>query len=375
MRDRGGGMSRFLKWLGVAMITLLFVGLVAWRVQEALSRRDLAAVRTETAGPIPVQVATVERRDISGVIELSGTLRPANEVDLAPDVAGRIVSVSVAVGARVKKGEELAKIDATDLELALAQAEGALTAAQAGRDAAVQEAESADKLAKSDAITENQLVDKRSRRTASEGQLKQAQASRDLAKERVNDAEIVSPIAGVLTKVNVDIGKVVSPGVPVFQIQDDSGYEVEIGLDEATAYAIHPGQAVEVQSLARPDRTVPGTIATVAPTLDPQTRKAAAIVRLDPTTDPLLTYSTVTVRIAQHPRYGVVAIPVAALIEHNGESAVRLVVDGKTVKIVPVRIGQRQGDLLEVYGVEPGNQIVIAGPTDLAEGAQVEPRS
>ena len=126
-------MSRFLRWLGAAFVVVLFAALVAWRVQEALSRRDVAAVRTEAAGPIPVQVATVERRDISGMIELSGTLRPANEVDLAPEVPGRVVSVAVAVGARVKKGDELAQLDATDLALALDQAEGALTAAQAGR--------------------------------------------------------------------------------------------------------------------------------------------------------------------------------------------------------------------------------------------------
>src|SRR5262245_11687660 len=139
-------MARVLKWLAAGLVALLFVALVGWRVQEALSRRDLAVERVGTEGPSPVQVARRERRGISGVIELSGTLRPANEVDLAPDVPGRVLSVAVAIGARVKKGDELAKLDATDLELALAQAEGALTAAQAGRDAAVQEAESADKL-------------------------------------------------------------------------------------------------------------------------------------------------------------------------------------------------------------------------------------
>ncbi|MEQ1503539.1 MAG: efflux RND transporter periplasmic adaptor subunit, partial [Myxococcota bacterium] len=356
-------------------VVAVFAALIAWRVIEALGRREVAAATSVPTGPTPVQVATVERRDISGVIELSGTLRPANEVDVAPDVSGRVVSVSVSVGTRVDKGEELARLDATDLELALAQAEGALAAAVAGRDAAVQEAATAEKLAASSSITENQLVGARSRKMAADGQLKQSQASRDLAKERVNDAKIASPIAGIVTRADLDVGRMVTPGAAVFQIQDDSAYEVDVGLDEATAYTVHPGQPVEVQSLARPDRIVPGTIATVAPTLDPQTRKALAVVRLDPTTEPLLGYSTVTVRIAQQSRAGVVTVPASAVFERGADTIVRLVVEGNTVKIVAVRTGARLGELVEVFGIQPGAQVVVAGPADLVDGTVVEPRS
>lgn len=368
-------MARIGKWALGIVVVALFAGLIGWRVFEALGRRDVAAVRTESAGPVPVQIAAVERRDISGVIELSGSVRPANEVDVAADVPGRVLSVGVSVGTRVAKGEELAKLDATDLQLALEQAEGALAAAQAGKDAAEQEAATAEKLAASSAMTENQLLGARSRFNAAAGQVKQAQAARDLARERVRDATITSPIEGVVTKADVDVGQMVSPGRAVFQIQDDSAYEVEVGLDESTAYVVRPGVQVQVQSLARPDRVVPGTIATVSPTLDPQTRKAAAVVRLDPTSDPLLSYSTVTVRIEQHPRSGVVTVPARAVVDRDGNSFVRVVEEGNVVRQVQVRTGTHQGDWIEVYGVSPGDNVIVAGPADLPDGTVVEPRS
>ncbi|MCA9489947.1 MAG: efflux RND transporter periplasmic adaptor subunit, partial [Myxococcales bacterium] len=198
----------------------------------------------------------------------------------------------------------------------------------------------------------------------------------DLAAERVRDATLRSPIAGVVTRASVEVGQTLAPGMPPpFQVQDDGAYEVDIGLDEATAYAIGPDQPVEVQVSARQQLVLPGRVQTVSSTLDRQTRKAAATVRLEPTTERLLTGTTVTVVLSLEPRSGVVTVPETAVVEQGGARVVRVVGDDKAVRNVVVHPGLHQDGQVEVDGVSPGAAVVVSGPPDLADGTVVEPRS
>lgn len=367
-------MTKWLGWAMTALLALGFVALVGVRVVQAVARRSDAAELTSASGPVSVRTLEVHARDVSGRIELSGALRPANTVEVVPEVPGRVRSVAVEVGDRVAAGAVLARLDATDLQLAVDQGEGALAAAVAAEQVAEREANSAKALAESKSIADNQLAGILARHAAAVGQRAQAQAARDLARERLRDANITSPIGGIVTRRALDVGQTVGPGQPVFQVQDDSAYEVDVGLDEATAYAVTIGQPVTVRLEAR-DVELPGRVATLSPSLDRQTRKAAATLRLDPTDLQLITGSTVTVSLELEPRSGVITVPESALVKVDGEAVVRVVEEGNLVRNVSVRSGARQGGEIEVVGLTDGAVVVVAGPSNLVDGAVVAPRS
>ncbi|MCB9685494.1 MAG: efflux RND transporter periplasmic adaptor subunit [Alphaproteobacteria bacterium] len=369
-------MRKLFGWLVVLLSGLMFLVLVGYRVVQAVERRSVAAERTGAGGPPIVRTVSAEAHDLSGRVEVSGTLRATSTVDVGAEVPGRVVEVLVDVGDRVKADAALARLDATELRLALSQAEGALAAAVAAEDRAKRDAENAEKLASSKAVTETQLVGARAGYAAATGQRQQAKAARDLAAERVRDATLRSPIAGVVTRASAEVGQTLAPGMPPpFQVQDDGAYEVDIGLDEATAYAIGPDQLVDVQVSARQQLVLPGRVQTVSSTLDRQTRKAAATVRLEPTTERLLTGTTVTVVLSLEPRSGVVTVPETAVVEQGGARVVRIVGADKAVRNVVVHPGLHQDGQVEVDGVSPGADVVVSGPPDLADGTVVEPRS
>ena len=363
-------MKRVLTWLFSAFVAILFMVLVLWRIEQAVVRRSTAAARTAITGPIAVEVAAVTAHDLSGTIVVTGTLRSVDLVDVVADVPGRVETLPVDVGARVQKGDVLATLDDTDSQLGLAQAEGMVAAATASRDAAAHDAASAEKLAAADAMTETQLVAARSRLAAAEGQLAQAKAGRDLAREHVRDARVTSPIDGIVTKRALAIGQMVAPGAPILQVQDDAHYQVDIALDEASAYAVAPGTEATITSVARVGEPLVGTVATVSSTLDPMTRKAAAVIRVD-SSSPLITNATVSVRIPVGSRPGALAVPATAIGESHDAPVVR-VVTANVVKNVPVTVGLRDGDLVEIAGVDAGSFVVTAGPVDIPDGAVVK---
>jgi RND family efflux transporter MFP subunit len=207
------------------------------------------------------------------------------------------------------------------------------------------------------------------------GQHRQARAARDLAAERLRDTTLRAPVGGIVTRAAVDRGQMVAPGVPAFQVQDVSAYEVDVGFDEANAYAVVPGQAVRVRVLARADLTLDGRIQTVSSSLDRQTRKALATIRLDSTAERLITGSTVMVELALDPRTGVVTVPETAVVDRDGSPVVRVVESGNVVRNVPVRTGLRQDGEVEVDAVGAGSTVVVTGPPELVDGTVVEPRS
>lgn len=362
-------MTRLVTWLFWAFVAFLFVVLALWRVEQAIVRRSTAAARTAVTGPIAVELTPVAARDLAGGVLVSGTLRSVDQVDVVSDVPGRVETLAVDVGSRVSKGDLLATLDDTDAKLALAQAEGAVTAATAAWDAASHDAGSAEQLAAAKAMTETQLVAARSRLAAAQGQLAQAKAGRDLARERVRDARITSPIDGVVTRRGLSIGQMVAPGAPILQAQDDARYQVDVALDEATAHAVAPDQQVTITSLARGGEPLVGTIATVSSTLDPVSHRATAVIRVD-ATSALITNATVSVRIPIASHEGALAVPATAVVEKDDKPVVRVVTDG-VVANGPVTLGIRDGTFVEVGGVAAGAMVVTAGPVEIADGAVV----
>ena len=81
----------------VSLLAFVLLGLGAWRTVEALGRRQAASEET-SAGPALVEVAPAQRRTLRDLVDLSGTLRPVNEVDISSDVMGRVLSVEAEIG-------------------------------------------------------------------------------------------------------------------------------------------------------------------------------------------------------------------------------------------------------------------------------------
>lgn len=348
---------------------LALAGLTTWRVVEAATRRAAASTETAPALQTPVQIIGAAPRDLVERSRVAGTLRALNEADVVADVPGRVEALLVDVGAAVKRGDALARLETSDLALQLEQATAALAAAEASRDAAVRDRDGAAAVARVGGVTEAQLVGANSRASAAEAQVKQAAAGVNLARARLADATLRSPLDGVVTRRSTGLGRMVSPGVPVFTIADLSSLELEVAVDERAAARIRAGDAVALSSEAVLSELQGGVVKTVAPALDASSRKATVVISL-PWQPGLLPHGTASATFTLGRADGAVAVPAGAILEEQGERFV-YVADGGVARRVVVRPGIRDEGWVEVGGLPAGASVIVSGNTFVTDGAAV----
>lgn len=207
--------------------------------------------------------------------------------------------------------------------------------------------------------------------TAGEAAVIQAEAALELARAQLANAVIKSPVEGVVSFRNADPGEMASPGVPLLGIVSNRRVHVEISLTEELMGKVREGLLVQVRLDAFPGRTFTGRLANLAPTADPRTRSFSARVLLENPTGQLRPGMFATVALATEKRSGVVTVPTVAVIDRNGQSAVFVVQDGRAVER-PVTIGLSNSQVSEVKsGLSPGEQVIVRGQLQLADGVAV----
>ena len=376
-------MRKVIGWGLVVAVAVGLVVLLAFRIMAAKAAR--AVEGPATAAPLPVALEKTARRDLVERVTLTGVIRPLNEVDVMAKVPGRIESVAVKVGDTVKAGTLLAVIEHRMLELQEAQARAAADAAGAALEAAKVGLATAklsyDRMkalyeSKALALAEFEKVDAalkgaESGVRAAEAQLEMSRAAAGLAAEALRNARVVSPIAGTVTKRLVDVGTEAGPGRPLFQVQDVTALKLA-GAVTAEEYArLKPEAPVRVTVDDLPGVTFSGKVATMSPTLDPMTRRAAVEIAVDNPEGKLLPNMFAHASVDVGTRSGALCIPAVAVVMQASGAVVFVVKDGKAVALTP-RLGAGDGDWVAVEsGLDEGESVVVSGQAGLVAGTAV----
>lgn len=228
-----------------------------------------------------VRVARVVLGGVRDVVSSAsaGEVTPVMHATIRSELAGRVLAVNHQRGARVARNAIIVQLDPADLDARLRQAQAAVDAATAQRAQAEarfatlrRQAERAQLLAQAGAgplqISEDArsaVQEGESALRAAEGQKAQALAALQLARVQRSRCELAAPFDGVLTEVAANPGDSLSPGVPVFQIVDDTRLHVDAVVDEADAVRVLVGQSAELHLDALPGRTIAGRVARVDP--------------------------------------------------------------------------------------------------------------
>ena len=190
---------------------------------------------------LTVKAAPVERTEWTSTVAISGNLRTLSTVDVKPEVGGRLLSTLVQEGELVRKGQLLAEIDDINYRLAYEQAAAALQVAQANLERvrvsaeyAKTEKERADNLLKSGGITQKDheaavtgMKESETQVGLARAQCAQAEAALAIAGKALKDCRIFAPSGGNVQKRWLDAGSLLSPGVTIFTLVDNSRLELE----------------------------------------------------------------------------------------------------------------------------------------------------
>jgi len=161
--------------------------------------------------------------------QLTGTLQPRYQFTLSFRVAGQVDQRSVELGQLVEKGQELAKLDQTDLKLSVEQAKANLASAQSNMENTARESKRLAKLYRDKLISLQQLQRAETYETESRQTMIAAQAALTLAQNQLDYSTLKSPVTGAVSQVSVEAGQMVSAGQPVFQVVSELA-EAEVSL-------------------------------------------------------------------------------------------------------------------------------------------------
>ena len=263
--------SRRFAWIGrVVVILTLIVGVVVAR-------------RLWPEQPLRIRAAAVSAGKVRDVVSsaTAGEVAPENRATLRAELGGQVVAVSKRRGDRVSKSELVVRIDPTDLEVKLRQAQAAVSTAEAQVQQAAARVETikrqsdrAQKLLAGGAGTAQVSEDaaaalleaSRALQTAS-SQREQAQAQLLAARVARSKVDLGAAFDGLLTDVYVQLGDSVAPGAPVLQIIDDSRLHVDATIDEADVARVRPGQSAELHLDALPERNIAGKVVRTDPSV------------------------------------------------------------------------------------------------------------
>jgi len=286
----------------------------------------------------------------------SGEVRARIEAPLGFRIGGKLVDRLVDVGARVRPGQPLARLDAADQQLALAQAE-------ANRALADAELKRTQELRQKNFISQAALDGKQTAATAAAAQAK-------LAKNQAAYTTLVADAPGVIAAVLAEPGQVVGAGQQVFRLARDGEREVAIAIPESRLAGLKVGAAATVELWS--GKSFQGRLRELAPAADAASRTFAARVRIVDADADIALGMTASVRFAQ-PAASEIVVPLAAILQQGEHGAAVWVIgaDG-AVSQRPVEIA-RYGDQGAVVaaGLQVGETIVAAGAFKLAAGEKV----
>ncbi len=322
-----------------------------------------------------VRIQTVSLDSAGGVREFAAEVRARIESRPGFRVSGKLVSRMAEVGQHVASGQALARLDGSDLKLGQDAAQAALRAAQTNYELAGAEFKRYKELRDQGCIGQLDLERRETTLKAQKAQLDQAAAQVSVQSNQAAYATLTAPAPGVITAVEAEAGAVLSAGTPVFRIAHDGPRDAVFAVPEdgvagmrmllgrAGAIRIKPWGAGEA---------MPATVREVAAAADPTTRTFQ--IKADIGRAPLQLGQTATVLIEQPRRQGVAKLPLAAVVQQQGQSAVWLLDRASmTVKVQPVSVAGADGNWVVIgSGLTAGQTVVTAGVHTLTPGQKVK---
>jgi len=382
-----GGRGRWIVLAIVALVAAL--GVYFW-----LSRPR--AIEVETAAAVEVPSGSV-----AAVLNASGYVTARRQATVSSKITGKVIEVLVEEGMAVTEGQVLARLDPATVDRQVALSEAQLVSARRALDETEvrrKEAEVNRRRAhqlfdqavgsRADADAADAAADSLAARLASQREeVKVAERQLSVRRQDREDTVIRAPFSGVAISKDAQPGEMISPvsagggftRTGVCTVVDMKSLEIEIDVNESYINRVKPGQKAEAALDAYPDWKIPATVITTIPAADREKATVRVRVGFDQLDPRILPDMGVKVAFLGDGGNGAAAVvekppvrvPKSALRGTSGARVVWVVSGGK-VERRAVKVASDQADPVDVLsGLAAGERVVVAGPADLVEGAQV----
>ncbi|HZQ62118.1 MAG TPA: efflux RND transporter periplasmic adaptor subunit [Casimicrobiaceae bacterium] len=366
--------ARRARLLILIVLVLLGAGAARTVISRISSERALEQGTTERAKVYVNVTAPIAGGQVR-TLSLPATLQGNMQSPISARASGYLRRWYKDIGARVQKGELLAEIETPEIDQQLSQAIAARQQAAASLDIARSTSERWESLRKRDAVSQQEVDERRSTYAQAQANLAAADANVERLRQLEAFKRVVAPFSGVITRRNVDVGDLIdagsSGGRALFQMAQSDPLRVYINVPQASANLVRVGQKVNVIQPELQGRTFEGEIARTAASIDTTTRTMQVEVTLPNRNGELLPGAYVQVLLPLAASKSL-SVPMNALMIRGDGIRVATVSPEGRVHLQPVHVGRNYGESIEVLEGLSGNEHLVLNPSDsLAEGDQV----
>lgn len=358
-----------------AVLATAAIGAVALVALGAFSWKGPAGAPVREDVVRPARVAEIQYRTHMGSLMLAGTVVPRIETTLGFRVAGKVISREVDVGAVVKAGQLLAKIDPTDYRLAVDNARAALASAEADYARAKADLDRYQQLRGSAAFMTQTLDTRQSVSSTSLAKVEQARSQLATAENNLAYTELHADAAGVITAVIAEVGQVLPQGQGMVKLARSDELEILVGVPEHRLKTVRNATRITFELWSDVGHRYSARLRELSPSADPMTRTYPARFTVVDAPDFIGIGMTASLTLAKPDPEKLAEVPLTAIFQKGKEPAV-WVVDKQTgtVALRPVVISRwRDETALIDSGVQDGEIIATAGVHKLEQGQKVKP--
>jgi len=358
---RWGRRAAVAALLSVAGTALGVTGCAPTEGAEA-SAQEAEAADTAGVRVVNVAVAPVARSNFVDYVSIVGEVAAMQDVTLSAEETGTIARFLVETGARVARGDVIAKIDDAVLRAQVDEA-------QAMADIAQEEFERRRRLWEDDHVgSEIAYLQAKSSAQAAAARHRTLQA-------RLDRTEIRSPVDGIFDDKYVEAGEMVAPGTRVARVVASGRVKIEGGVPERYALDVHRGDTALVTLDVLPGRSFVGTIRFVGVSVNPDNRTVAVELVLDNPGGVLKPQMVANVRVARARLRDVIVVPqeLVQRTEHGYQVFVMGDREGRPVAVArAVELGPSYGNRIVIdSGLADGDRLITTGYRMVDDGSLV----
>jgi RND family efflux transporter MFP subunit len=322
---------------------------------------------------MPVKVQTVQDQSVGDASEYVATIKSRNSATIMSDVEGWIFDIHVHSGQVVKKGETLMEIDPRRQRAAVSNFDSQKASKEAALQWAKSQLDRTRALAANGVVSRQDLEQAQSNYDGAVADVKALDAQIDSSKVQLKYYSVFAPTDGIVGDVPVHVGDRVTNTTPLTTIDERTGLEVYISIPSEHAADIKMGSPVEV--LDGDGKVLLKTnVYFISPQVESGTQSILVKAPADKAADVLRNLQLVRARIVWSTHSGL-TIPVIAVTRISGQFFAFIATqdNGKTVVHQrPLQLGEIVGnDYTVLSGLNQGEQVVVAGGQNLADGMPV----
>ncbi len=326
------------------------------------------------APPRPALVTIVGMSAANNAMVLVGEVKSRFESNQGFRIKGKIIERKVDVGSAVKKGQVIARLDASDTNLGAAAAMADVRAAEANRALAHSEVQRQRQLVDKKFISQSALDKYEAELKTADARVNQAKAQAAVSGNQSRYTALVADRDGVVTQIRAEPGQVVDAGEMVVQVVDTKQIEVLIAVPESRMAGLKVGDSVTVKLWADREKTYNGKVREIAPAASTTTRAFDVRVAINDADEAVKLGMTAGVRFAQIEDEKII-IPNSALTQINGKPSVWIVDKNNIANPREVTAGQFTENGVTINGgLQAGEMVAVAGVHSLIKGQKVAPK-